>query len=97
MRESVDQAEALFRDMEITWWAGQAEALRGWLDRGEPFKWFAPYADGPPAACPPLKRPPIAANSPFTPPVPSHQWGDTVPAVILGSACLRYPVTTPFF
>ena len=23
------------------------EGLRGRIDRGEPFKWFAPYVDGP--------------------------------------------------
>ena len=28
----------------------QAETLRGRIDSGEPFKWFAPYVDGPPAS-----------------------------------------------
>ena len=27
----------------------QAEELRGRIDRGEEFVWFAPYVDGPPA------------------------------------------------
>ena len=49
-REKLDQAEALFRGMGMDWWTEQSEGLRGWLDRREPFKWFAPYADGPPAA-----------------------------------------------
>ena len=47
-REQLDQAETLFGDMEMTWWSEQAEGLRGRLDRGEQFKWFAPYVDGPP-------------------------------------------------
>ncbi len=33
--------------MKMTWWLGQAEALRGRIERGEPFKWFAPYVDKP--------------------------------------------------
>ncbi|MCH8844932.1 MAG: hypothetical protein IID61_18390 [SAR324 cluster bacterium] len=45
----MEQAEALFRDMDMTWWSEQAEGLRGRIDRGEMFKWFAPYVDGPPA------------------------------------------------
>ena len=49
-REQLDQAEALFRDMGMDWWTAQAEGLRGRIDRGEPFKWFAPYVDGAPAA-----------------------------------------------
>ena len=47
-REQLDQAEALFRDMGMDWWTEQAEGLRGRIDRGESFKWFAPYVDGPP-------------------------------------------------
>ncbi len=47
-QEQLDQAEALFRDMEITWWTEQAEGLRARIDRGESLKWFAPYVDGPP-------------------------------------------------
>ena len=49
-REQLDQAEALFRDMGMNWWTGQAEGLRGRIDRGEEFVWFAPYVDGPPSA-----------------------------------------------
>ena len=47
-REQLDQAEALFRDMGMDWWTEQAEGLRGRIESGEPFKWFAPYVDGPP-------------------------------------------------
>ena len=47
-REQLDQAEALFRDMGMDWWTAQAEGLCRRIDRGEPFKWFAPYVDGPP-------------------------------------------------
>ncbi len=47
-REQLDQAEALFRDMGMDWWTEQAEGLRGRIDRGEPFRGFAPYVDGPP-------------------------------------------------
>ena len=46
-REQLDQADTLFRDMGMDWWTEQAEGLRGRIDRGEPFKWFAPYVDGP--------------------------------------------------
>ncbi len=35
--------------MGMAWWQEQAKALRGCLDLGETFKWFAPYVDGPPA------------------------------------------------
>ena len=49
-REQLDQADALFRDMGMDWWTEQAEGLRGRIGRGEPFKWFAPYVDGPPKA-----------------------------------------------
>ena len=31
--------------MGMEWWTEQAEGLRGRIDRGEPFKWFAPYVD----------------------------------------------------
>ena len=48
-REQLDQATALFADMEMTWWSKQADGLRGRIEAGEPFKWFAPYVDGPPA------------------------------------------------
>ena len=48
-REQLDQAEALFRDMGMTWWLEQAVGLRGRIDSGKEFKWFAPYVDGPPA------------------------------------------------
>ncbi|MCZ6552284.1 MAG: hypothetical protein O7A67_00660, partial [SAR324 cluster bacterium] len=47
-REQLDRAEALFRDMGMDWWTEQAEGLRGRLDGGEKFVWFAPYVDGPP-------------------------------------------------
>ncbi len=43
------QAEAHFRDMGMDWWTEQAEGLRGRIDRGEEFVWFAPYVDGPPS------------------------------------------------
>ena len=45
----LDQAESLFRDMDMDWWTEQAEGLRGRIDRGEEFVWFAPYVDGPPS------------------------------------------------
>ena len=45
----LDQAEALFRDMGMDWWTEQAEGLRGRIDSGKPFKWFAPYEAGPPS------------------------------------------------
>ena len=48
MARSADQAEALFRDIGMDWWTEQPEGLRGRIDRGEPFRWFAPYVDGPP-------------------------------------------------
>ena len=41
-------AEAMFRDRGMDWWTKQAVELRGRIDQGEPFKWFAPYVDGPP-------------------------------------------------
>ena len=47
-REQLDQAEALFHAMGMDRWTEQAEGLRERIDRGEPFKWFAPYVDGPP-------------------------------------------------
>ena len=47
-REQLDQAEALFRDMGMDWWTEQAEGLRGRIDSGQEFVWFAPYVDGPP-------------------------------------------------
>ena len=45
--EQLDQAVALFRDMGMVWWSGQSEGLRGRIGGGEPFRWFAPYVDGP--------------------------------------------------
>ena len=48
-REQLAKADVLFRDMEMTWWSEQAEGLRGRIDSGAPFVWFAPYVDGPPA------------------------------------------------
>ena len=47
-QEKLDQAEKLFGEMGMDWWMKQAQGLRGRIDRGEPFKWFAPYVDGPP-------------------------------------------------
>jgi len=35
-------------DMGMDWWRSPAEGLRGRIDRGETFVWFAPYVDGPP-------------------------------------------------
>ena len=43
--DQLNQATTLFREMEMTWWAEQAEALRGRLERGDPWKGFAPYAE----------------------------------------------------
>ena len=34
----------------MDWWTEQAEGLRGRIDSGDQFKWFAPYVDGPPGA-----------------------------------------------
>ena len=34
-REQLDQAAALFRDMEMTWWSEQAEGLRVRIDGSE--------------------------------------------------------------
>lgn len=42
---SSPMAATLFGEMEMSWWCEQAEALRGRLERGEPFKGFAPYAE----------------------------------------------------
>ncbi len=47
-REQLDQAEAPFRDMGMDWWTEQAQGLRGRIDSGQDFVWFAPYVDGPP-------------------------------------------------
>jgi tetratricopeptide (TPR) repeat protein len=47
-REQLDAADTLFRDMGMDWWTEQARGLRERIDRCEPFKWFAPYLDGPP-------------------------------------------------
>ena len=44
-----NQAPPYFRDMGMDWWTKQAEGLPGRFDQGEPFKWFAPYVDGPPS------------------------------------------------
>ena len=43
--EHLKQAATLFSQMEMTWWAKQAEALRGRIERGEPFKGFSPHVD----------------------------------------------------
>ena len=42
--EQLEQAGALFGEMEMTWWPEQAEALRGRLEAHKPWKCFAPYA-----------------------------------------------------
>ncbi|MEE8436463.1 MAG: hypothetical protein V3S64_16880, partial [bacterium] len=44
-REQLGQATTLFGEMEMTWWAEQAEALLGRIESGAPFKGFAPYAE----------------------------------------------------
>jgi tetratricopeptide (TPR) repeat protein len=41
-RVEIDQASKLFLDMDMTWWGEQAEALRGRIERGEPFRGYAP-------------------------------------------------------
>jgi tetratricopeptide (TPR) repeat protein len=46
--QQLSQAEKLFAEMEMTWWSGQAAALRARIEGGKPFVWFAPYVDGPP-------------------------------------------------
>ena len=48
-RRYLVRARELFLQMEMTGWCEQAEGLRERLDRGETFKWFAPFLDGPPA------------------------------------------------
>ncbi|MFB3078366.1 MAG: tetratricopeptide repeat protein, partial [Lysobacterales bacterium] len=47
-RDQIDQATSLFREMGMDWWTEQAEGLRGRIDSGQEFVWFAPYMDGPP-------------------------------------------------
>jgi tetratricopeptide (TPR) repeat protein len=47
--EQLSEAEKLFAEMEMTWWSGQAAALRERIEGGTKFVWFAPYVDGPPA------------------------------------------------
>ncbi len=37
-------------DMGMDWWTAQAEGLRGRIDGGEAFVWFATYVDGPPGS-----------------------------------------------
>ena len=49
-RENLDQAMAQFREMGMDWWTEQANGLRGRIDSGTEFVWFAPYVDGPPTA-----------------------------------------------
>ena len=46
-RERLDQAEALFRDLGMDWWTAPPEGLRGRIDRGAEFVWFALDVDGP--------------------------------------------------
>ena len=43
-------AKTLFRDMGMDWWRSQAERLRGRIDGGKAFIWFAQYVDGPPGS-----------------------------------------------
>jgi class 3 adenylate cyclase/tetratricopeptide (TPR) repeat protein len=47
-QRELDQAIREFRRMDIFWWLEQALALRGRIESGEKFVWFAPYLDGPP-------------------------------------------------
>jgi tetratricopeptide (TPR) repeat protein len=47
--ENRSEAERLFKELDMPWWLEQARALRGRIERGEPFRGFAPYVDGPPA------------------------------------------------
>jgi len=47
--EQLDQSEVLFQDMGMNWWTEQAEGLRGRINSGQEFVWFAPYVDGPPS------------------------------------------------
>ena len=47
-REQLNQAETLFHDTGMGWWTERAEELRGRIDRGAEFVWFAPYVSGPP-------------------------------------------------
>jgi tetratricopeptide (TPR) repeat protein len=47
--EQLAEAARLFRDMKMTWWMKQVEALGGRIERGEPFCWFTPVPDRPPA------------------------------------------------
>jgi hypothetical protein len=46
--EQLAQAEKLFTGMEMAWWSEQALGLRGRIEGGKKFVWFAPYVDGPP-------------------------------------------------
>ena len=43
--KQLGKATILFTDMEMTWWLEQAEALRGRLERGDPWKGFAPHGE----------------------------------------------------
>jgi tetratricopeptide (TPR) repeat protein len=45
-RVRLDEADALFRDMGMNWWAEQAEVSRVRIDSGAGFKWFAPWRNG---------------------------------------------------
>jgi hypothetical protein len=48
--EQLAEAEKLFAGLDMSWWSEQAAGLRGRIERGEPFRWFAPYADSTPVA-----------------------------------------------
>lgn len=44
--EQVDEVKELFDGMAMNWWGRQASELRGRIEGGEKFVWFAPYARG---------------------------------------------------
>jgi tetratricopeptide (TPR) repeat protein len=46
------QAETAFAELDMPWWLDQAEALRGRIERRDPFRGFAPYVNGPDAPVP---------------------------------------------
>lgn len=44
---SVSRRPGLHPNRGLDSWRPQAERLRGRIEGGEPFKWLAPYLDGP--------------------------------------------------
>jgi class 3 adenylate cyclase len=46
--QQLDEVSVSFRDKQMNWWLAQAEGLRERIERGEPWRGYAPYADGPP-------------------------------------------------